>query len=224
MAIINFRVEAYDSGTILTWNPGASTPAGTSDELCEVSIQYSENGVPNIVPNTPPFVVRDFRGAQLTRTTYWHPNLINNRTYIYSLFVHYLDTGAWDGPQTTLPVIPSDLLSPPFESGSLSFSKLGVNTRLTRAKENTVDIIIWLSDTQASRKPLIESVINDFKPVHAVPNILYEPFYIAHTSTVQFQSGSYASGSFNIENGTITNLVPTIDYSFSGTNTILGGS
>ena len=224
MSIKGFSAEPYDSGVILKWDPGAGSATSTTNSICEVSVQYSENGVANVIPNTPPYVVRDFRQTQLTKATYWHPNLINDNQYIYSLFVHYLDTGAWTGPQVFGPITPSAELSPPFESGSLSFSKLGVNTILTSSKENVVDIVIWLPESQVSRKPLIETIIDEFKPAHTVANILYEPFYIAQTTTEQFQSGSYASGSFNVENGTITNKVPTIDHSFSGTRTILGGS
>lgn len=224
MAITSFLAEAHDGGVLLIWNPGAASSTSSVDDICEVSIQYSNNGVPNITPGTPRFVVRDFRRAQLTNASYWHPNLVNDKTYIYSLFVHYLDTGHWEGPQVSLPVIPSAALGTPFESGSLSFSKLGVNTKLTSSKENTVDVVVWLSESQVARQSLVESIIGKIKPVHAIVNVLYEPFYIAHTTTEQFQSGSYASGSFDILNGTITNAVPTIDYSFSGTGTVLGGS
>jgi len=225
MSIHKFLATPYDSGIILSWNPGSSNTPGTSENLCEITIQYSENvSAANIVPNTPPYVVRDLRQAQLTDANYWHPNLINGNKYTYSIFVHYLDTGEWTGPQITPATIPLATLTSPFESGSLSFSKLGTNTKLTDANISSADIVIWLPDSQASRKPVIESTINAFKPAHTKLTILYEPFYIAHTTTEQFQSGLYTTDSFTIQNGIITNKVPTIDHSFSGKKNILGGT
>lgn len=223
MAINSFTATAYDSGVLLKWNAGASTTPGTSTDMCEITIQYSDSGFPNMVENTPPYVVRELQQFQLADHSLWHPNLINGTSYIYTIYIHYMDTGVWAPPIISPAVTPQIGLSAPFESGSLSFSKLGTNTKLLSVQDSLVEIVAWLPDGYADRKVALESVVDQLKPSHVRVNIIYEPYYIAQTTTVQFTSGSYDSDTYVIENGTIKNKVATIDSGFSGQRTIFGG-
>ena len=223
MAIQGFTATPYDSGVLLAWSPGAGEASSTSEDICEITIQYSESDVPNIVENTPPYVVRELQQGQLTDNVLWHPNLINGNMYTYTIFVHYMDTGYWSSPIVAGPVTPQAGIGDPFASGSLSFTKLGTNTKLSSIQDSMVELVVWLPDNQESRKASIESTVDQLKPAHVRVNIVYEPYYVAHTTTAQFTASTYDSDTYVIENGTIKNKIPTIDFSFSGRRAIFGG-
>lgn len=122
-----------------------------------------------------------------------------------------------------------------FPSGSIytvTFSKLGTNTKLYDTLEESfgADVIIWLPEEQSSRKNAIEKAIDDFKPAHVNLKVGYENYYTARTTTVQLSSGSsgsfYDPNVFSVNFGTVENLVPTIDASYSGSanNIVVPGS
>lgn len=240
MSGITFSAEAYDSAVLLRWFAGAGSPESTPDEVCEVTIQYHDSDVSSrdfselyetwresikyVIPNTPPYVVRELQQPQMTNNLFYHPGLVNGNIYNYSIFIHYMDTGVWEGPMISVPVIPKLGLRAPLVSGSLSHSKLATNTKLRSGKDSLVETVVWLSDDQADQKPELEAVIRQLKPAHVRTTIVYEPYYVAHTTATQFASGSYALGSYEIVDSTLINKVPTIDYSFSGKREILGGS
>ena len=182
------------------------------DDTCEITIQYTTSDVPNVIPNTPPYVVRNLRQNQLTNNALWHPNLKNDTPYTYSIFVHYLDTGEWQGPLLSPPVTPLATLSTPLTSVSGSFSKLGTNTRLQSVQDSMTEIVVWMADSQESNKTKLEEVVKKIAPAHVRVNIVYEPYYVAHTTTDQFTTGDYNSGSYTITEGTIKITPPTSNY------------
>ncbi len=239
MSGITFTATAYDSAIVLNWFAGAGSPESTPDQVCEVTIQYHDsdisspdfnvlrkiwkNSLTHRIPNTPPYVVRELQQPQMTNNLFYHPGLVNDHIYSYSIFVHYMDTGVWEGP-TIASAIPLVGLSSPLVSGSLSYSKLSTNTKLRNTSNSLVSTVVWLSEDQEDQKTEIESVINQLKPAHVQSVVAYEPYYIAQTTAVQFNAGSYASGSYSIVDSTLINKIPTIDYSFSGKPEILGES
>lgn len=122
-------------------------------------------------------------------------------------------------------------------SYTVTFSKLGLNTRLYDKLEKcfATIIIIWLPRGQAERQTAIEKAVNDLKPAHTDLRVNYENYYTAQTTTAQLSSGSsgsfpyssYDNNVFSVNHGTVENLAPTIDASFSGSvsyTTVLGTS
>jgi len=226
MSIFNFTATPYNAGVLLTWDVSKGDTNSTSSDICHVTIQYSTNGIPSLIPNTPPYVVRDLEQSQLSSNSFWHPHLLNGTPYTYTGFVVYGDTYLVKGPTTVGPVTPMDAstYSAPFHSGSLSFSKLGTNTILTGDKDNKAEIIIWLPKSQEDQKPYIENMLQEVKPAHTRFSVVYEPYYIAYTTSAQFLSGSYSSDTYEVTGGCIKNKVATIDASFSGQTLIYGDS
>ena len=179
--------------------------------------------VPSIVPNTPPYVIRELQQPQKHNNVLYHPNLLNGETYRYAIFVHYMDTGMWEGPIISQSVTPTVGIKSSLVSGSISFTKLESNTRLVGSRDSMVEAVVWLADNQTKRKSELEAAMRQLKPSHVRMNIVYEPYYVAQTTSTQFASGSYDSGSYEIRDGTLINKVATIDYSFSGLREIFGG-
>ena len=179
--------------------------------------------VPSIVPNTPPYVVRELQQPQKHNNVLYHPNLLNGETYRYAIFVHYMDTGMWEGPIVSQSVTPTIGVKSPLVSGSISFTKLASNTRLVGSRDSMTEVVVWLADNQTKRKPELEAVMRQLKPSHVRMNIVYEPYYIAQTTSTQFAAGLYDSDSYEIRDGALVNKVATIDYSFSGKREIFGG-
>ncbi|MCK4359413.1 MAG: hypothetical protein KAW92_11870 [Candidatus Cloacimonetes bacterium] len=145
------------------------------------------------------------------------------------ILTNYYDDKWWDNLLVYYPIT-----SPPHSfsiSGSytLTFSKLGTNTRLYDRYEEkfAADIIIWLPTPQEDRQEAIEKALIDTKPAHVDLRIYYENYYVAQTTTDQLSSGSsgsfpylsYDPNVFDVSLGAVTNLVPTIDSSFSGSTT-----
>lgn len=145
------------------------------------------------------------------------------------VLTNYYGGARWDNLLVYYPIT-----SPPHSfsvSGSytVTFSKLGKNTRLydKLAKNYATDIIIWLPEGQAIRKNAIEKALRDVKPAHVSLRIYYENYYTAQTTTEQLSSGSsssfpyssYDPNVFDVSLGAVTNLGPTIDSSFSGSTT-----
>ena len=223
MSVITFSAIPYDAGVLLEWNPGYGTSTSTSSNLVEITIQYSETADANVVQNTPPYAVRMLRQPQGENNVLFHPYLRNGTTYTYSIFAHYLDTGAWEGPIVSNSVIPVSGLDSPCISGSLSFSKLETNTILTSNKDSRTELVVWLSENQQTRRDLLEQSLTDLKPAHTRITVSYENYYVADTTTSQFTSGFYDTTTYTVEEGTIKLLVPTIDSSFSGKTLIYGG-
>lgn len=212
----NFNAVPYDGGILLSWTAGygASTVSGSID--CKVTIQYSTDTIPNNVQNNPPYVTRDLGQKQGTQNVLWHPNLTNGQNYWYSLWIYYYDTGFWHGPYVTssTPISGSFL---PWQSGSISFSKLGTNTKLSPLGKKIVsDIIVWLPESEKERQPVIERALKKVAPAHVQMNVMYERYYIAHTTSAHFSGSAYASNVWQVTRGKITNKLPTIDSSYSG--------
>jgi len=145
------------------------------------------------------------------------------------IITNYYDDVWWDNLLVYYPIT-----DPPhsFSSGSsyiITFSKLGKNTRLYDKYEAKfgADIIIWLPIPQAARQNAIEKALIDTKPVHVDLRVYYENYYVAQTTTDQLSSGSsgsfpyssYDPNVFDVSLGAVTNLIPTIDSSFSGSTT-----
>jgi len=222
--VTNFTATPYDGGTLLTWTAGYGQSGSTSTDICKVTIQYSTEGFPHNFPNTPPYIVRDLQQSQGTYNLLWHPGT-NDVDYYYSLFIYYLDSGFWHGAYNPLPtpVTPQSGLGTPFASGSLSYSKLETNTKISPLHEIVVNIIVWLPEDFNDRKSMIETALNSVKPAHVKLNVMYEQYYIATTTSGQFNTCSFNSTVHKVENGTIINKAPTIDSSYSGQANILGG-
>ncbi len=213
--IDNFSATPYDGGVLLSWTAGYGVSVASGSTDCKVTIQYSTDTIPNNVQNTPPFVTRDLGQKQGTQNVLWVPNLTNNQQYWYSLWIYYYDTGMWHGPYNTFatPVSGSFL---PWQSGSLSFTKLGTNTRLSPLQQIVSNIIVWLPDSERTRQDVIEQVLKSIAPAHVKLNVFYERYYIACTTTIQFSGSTYDSSVWNVAQGKMVNKLPTIDSSYSG--------
>lgn len=222
--ITNFIATPYNGGTLLAWTAGYGQSGSTSIDMCKVTIQYSVEGFPHNFPNTPPYVIRDLQQPQGTNNVLWHPGT-NGVDYYYSLFIYYFDSGFWHGAYNPLPtpVTPQSGSSAPFAEGTLSYSKLETNTKVSPLHEVVANIIVWLPEDFDDRKSKIEAALNAVKPAHVKLNILYERYYIATTTSEQFNRGSFDSTVYKVENGAIINEVATIDSSYSGQADILGG-
>lgn len=112
-----------------------------------------------------------------------------------------------------------------FTNFSASFTKLGSNTKLFDRVEKyfTADIVVWVAPGQDERKPAINNLLNLLRPAHTSLRVFYEPYYVVHTTTDQFNSGSGDNTIFGIQNGKITNIKATVnDMSLSGSMYISG--
>jgi len=221
--VTDFTAIPYDGGTLLAWTAGYGQSDSTSANICKVTIQYSTEEFPHNFPNTPPYVVRDLQQSQGTYNLLWHPGT-NATAHYYSLFIYYFDSGFWHGAYNPLPtpVTPQSGSGTPFTESTLSYSKLGTNTKLSPLHEVVANIIVWLPEDSTERESGIEAALNAIKPAHVKLNVLYERYYIATTTTAQFTSGSFDSTVYTVENGTIINKIATIDSSYSGQANILG--
>lgn len=223
MSVTNFIAVPYNQGVKLSWNVGKGLSSSDSSDIAEVTIQYSTTGVANVTPNTPPYVVRELQQPQQSSNVIYHPYLTNDVPYIYTIFVHYLDSGIWYGPIITAAVTPKSSLGSPFSQGILSFSKLGLNTVLVSEKDSKTDITVWMHSNQQTRRGELKDVIELLKPAHVRTTLTYEQYFLAQTTTAQFLSGSYDTSVYDIKGGTITNKVPTINSAFSGKRAIYEG-
>lgn len=214
---LNAETGNNSTGTILSWYAGPSHSGSTSN--CKVTIQYSTDGIPHLVPNTPPYVVRDLVQRQGTSNVLWHSHDL--QVDYYSMWIFYEDTHRWLGPYVLTPSAASGSTEP-FTSGSISFSKLGTNTKLSTRQDIVVDIIVWLPENQMKRAPALEAALQLVAPAHTKLNVLYEHYYIAQTTTEQFNSATFDPNVYEVKNGTIINKKPTIDSSYSGDANILG--
>lgn len=219
----NFTAEMFRTGTLLMWDN--LDPASTANG--KITIQYSTEGVPHLYPNTPPYVVRDLVQPQSAANVLWHANT-EHVTHWYSAWVYYEDSDRWFGPFSPDPTpTPAPDISPglvdPFTLGSLSFSKLGTNTKLATRQDIIVDVLVWLPESQSDREGAIEAALQLVAPAHTKLNVMYERYYIAQTTTDHFNSANIDLDVYKISNGTIINKKPTIDSSYSGRADILGG-
>ncbi len=224
--IWNFTALALGStsGVLLNWQAGSGYSG--SIENCKVTIQYSTDGTPHQLPNTPPYVVRDLVQQQGTTNVLWHANTAHVNHY-YSAWIYYEDSDRWLGPFNPVPTPTPPAISnsvEPFTSGSLSFSKLGTNTKLSTRQDIIVDILVWLPEGQDERMPSIEAALQSVAPSHTKLNVMYERYYIAQTTTAQFSMAEFDSDVHEVRNGMIINKKPTIDSSYSGAANILGGT
>ena len=197
--------------------------SSTTSDKCKVTIQYSNSPLLYNIPNTPPYVVRDLGQYQFAQNFVYHRNLVDGLPYYYALFIYYEDSKMWYGPYKSAPVFVTPLVSKgiPFSSGSLSYSKLGINTRISPLQDNVVEVLVWLPISLSDRQPAVEAALNDVRPAHIELKVGYEHFYIAHTTTQQFSGSMCAKNIYEIVNGTMTNTRPTIDSSFDGTTGII---
>ena len=220
--IDNFTATPYDSGVLLQWTAGFGTVTSPATAKCKVTIQYSNSPFDYSLPNNAPYVVRDLGQLQGQQNQVYHKNLQNSLPYYYSLFIYYEDSGFWHGPflstpQWAVPVSGSQSL---FSSGSLSYSKLEVNTRVSPLHDSVISVIVWLPYDQQNREATITQDINSIKPAHSKVHVLFERFYVSHTTSTQFGQMDLDTSVFEIINGTIINKVPTIDASHSGETSI----
>lgn len=223
--VTDFKAIPYDPGVLLSWVAGYGANSSTDLDKCKVTLQYSTDGFNYAILNTPPYVVRDLVQYQGTPNVIYQSDLIDGARYYYSLFIFYEDTQLWYGPYYPTPqgVVPTIKLTSPFASGSLSFSKLGTNTKINPLHEITTDVIIWLPSNRSGSAKAIEDTLNLVKPAHVKLNILYEHYYVAHTTSAQFNTCTFNSGSYAVSKGTIKNKIATINSSFDGRPKILGG-
>jgi len=230
MPIRNFTAQALGatpgdtSGILLSWQAGSGSIEST--ENCKITIQYSTDGAPHQEPNTPPYVVRDLVQQQGTNNVLWHSNT-SRINYYYSAWIYYEDSNRWFGPfnPTPTPTLPAVSGSvEPFTNGSLSFSKVDKNTKLSTRQDIIVDVLIWLPEGQDERAPSIEAALQSVAPSHTKLNVMYERYYIAQTTTEHFSVAEFDSDVHEVRNGMIINKKPTIDSSYSGNANILGGS
>lgn len=201
---------------LITWTAPSDMPL---DTFLYTHIRYRTDGFP--IDENDGRAVCNVSGSG--GSYFVHTNLENNVNYYYSLFSVYSDGSVpipvitHYGPYTTGPSTPSSG-SQFFNDVLITFTKLGKNTRLysREQKFNTADLIIWLPAGQEERKPAIIEALRQIKPAHTMLRIYWEAYYVAHTTTTQFSSGSFDTDVHKVENGTIINKVPTIDSSFSG--------
>jgi len=226
--INNFTAQMLGdaTGTLLQWDVGRACPTCSDSTAgdCKITIQYSTDGTPHQTPNTPPYVVRDLVQPQCIQRALWHPNT-SHVNYYYSAWIYYEVTNQWLGPfnPAITPTLPAVLGSiEPFASGSLSFTKLGTNTKLSTRQDIIADIIVWLPESQSEREPSIEAAMQAVAPAHTKLNVMYEQYYIAQTTTEQFSIADYDATVHTIRNGMIVNRKATIDSSYDGLATILG--
>lgn len=226
--IHNFTAQMLGdaTGTLLQWDLGRSCPtcSGSSAATCKVTIQYSTDGTPHQAPNTPPYVVRDMIQSQCTQRALWHPNTTHTNHY-YSAWVYYDTFNRWIGPYnpSVTPTLPAALGSiEPFHSGSLSYTKLGTNTKLAARQDIMSDVIVWLPESQDGRAPAIEAAMQAISPAHTKLNVMYERYYVAQTTTDQFNESDIDITVYDIRNGIIVNKKATIDSSYGGQADILG--
>lgn len=222
--VTDFTAVPHDGGVLLEWISGFGQVGSTSEDMCKITIQYSTENFPHDFPNTPPYAVRDLQQPQGTHNLLWHP-CKNDIKYYYSLFIYYFDSGFWHGAYNPSPatVIPQASIGTPFTEGTLSYSKLETNTKISPIRETVVDIIVWLPEDSDERKSIIEATLNKIKPAHVKLQIKYEYYYIATTTSDQFNASNLDSTVYKIENGTIVNKIATIDSAHSGQSNILGG-
>lgn len=219
--IDDFTATPHNEGILLSWTAGYGASAMSGSVDCKVTIQYSTDTVPNNYQNNPPFAVRDLGQKQGTQNVLWIPNLTNGQLYWYSLWIYYYDTALWHGPYVTAATPISDSAFP-WSSGSLSFSKLGTNTRLSPLQQIVSDIIVWLPESERTRQNVVENALRKLAPAHVQLNVFYEYYYIACTTTTQFSGSTYDSSVWDISNGAVINKLPTIDSSYSGQANIKG--
>ncbi|KKL58893.1 hypothetical protein LCGC14_2220790 [marine sediment metagenome] len=222
LGIYNFTAEALGeaTGVLLKWDTSGSIGN------CKVTIQYSIDGTPHQVSNTPPYVVRDLVQLQGASNALWHPNTTHVNHY-YSAWIYYEDSNRWYGPFNPTPTPTPPAVSgstEPFVSGSLSFSKLDTNTKLSTRQDIIVDVLVWLPEGQDERAPSIEAALQAVAPAHTKLNVLYERYYIAQTTTAHFSVADFDPVVHEVRNGMIVNKTPTIDSSYGGNANILGGS
>ena len=224
----NFEAQMLGdaTGTLLQWDLGRSCPtcSGDSAATCKVTIQYSTDGTPHQAPNTPPYVVRDMIQPQCTQRALWHPNTTHTNHY-YSAWVYYDTFNRWMGPYNpsvtpTLPALSGSI--EPFHSGSLSYTKLGTNTKLAARQDIVTDVIVWLPESQDGRAPAIDAALQAISPAHSKLTVLYERYYVAQTTTDQFNESDIDATVYDIRNGMIVNKKATIDSSYGGQADILG--
>lgn len=221
--VTNFVATPYDGGVLLRWDAGQGMSGSSVNDLCKVTIQYGNQPMLYDIPNTPPYVVRDLGQHQLSPNFAYHKNLVNGLPYYYALYIYYPDSRLWHGPYKSNPVFvtPATSYGIPFSSGSLSYSKLGINTRLSPLNDNVVEVLVWLPISLSDRKPSIENALDEVKPAHIQLTVGYEHFYVAHTTTQQFSGSQFDDSVYTISNGTVMNVRPTIDSSFGGSTGIV---
>lgn len=229
--VTGFKAVPYQDGVLLSWTAGLGESTSTNTDLCWVSIQYAEYdlhknlpvfGYP-IVPNTPPYVVRDYIGYQGTANQIFHPNGVRGRAYFYSLFIFYGGT-AWFGPFNTNNRILETNVRTAWTHGTVSYSKLGTNTRLSpQHRIPKAQVIVWNPYHNADRDESIRTAMNKIKPAHVDLDVLFERYFVAHTTQDQMSACMFDTTIFEAENGVITNISPTIDSSFSGAPTLSYG-
>lgn len=146
----------------------------------------------------------------------WQNSIVNLNSGSLPITVHTIKSNT----QNTFILLPSLSGSlDAFTNFSASFSKLESNTKLYDRVEKyyTADIILWVALGQESQKTAIVNLLNLLRPAHTNIRVFYESYYVAQTSTAQFQSGSGDNTVFDIQNGAITNVKPTVnDTSLSG--------
>lgn len=216
---------------LLMWNSPTNLtgpPYWGTDPFQHVHVRVSENTFPGTLSE----------GEHITNVSgsgdsyVIHRNIDNGVVYYYSLWAGFgtfvlgdtpladLDT-TYYGPYHIGPLTPANGAQFCNEL-KISFTKLETNTRLfSRAKKlYTADVIIWLSEGQENRKNTIIQALKTFKPAHTIIRVFWEPYYVAQTTTAHFSSGSFDSDVYTVENGTLINIVPTIDSSFGGNTSI----
>ena len=221
--IQDFTAISYDGGILLSWTAGYGASAISGSIDCKVTIQYSTDTIPNNVQNNPPYVTRDLGQNQGTKNILCHSNLVNDQNYWYSLWIYYYDTGMWYGPYITS-ASPTSGSFISWESGSISFTKLGTNTRLSPRQNINSSVIVWLPKSESDRESVIERALRLVAPAQVKLNIYYERYYVANTTTQQFSGSTFDPEVWNIEEGKMINRISTIDSSYSGEARILGGA
>jgi len=186
-------------------------------------IRYSKDSFPSHINDKRLATVHTFSTSGSVNH-YVHTGLTNGDTYYYSMWgvSNFGSSPYTSGSIELLGGATPENSAQFFDSITLTGSKLGNNTILygRAQKTHVADTIIWLSPGQIDKKQLIVDAINNIKPAHTAVRVFWEPYYVAATTSAQFNGCSFDAGVYTVISGSVINIAATIDSSFGGPPTV----
>lgn len=152
---------------------------------------------------------------------YVHKNLINGAAYYYRAWPILPDNTYGVFGLTLAPITPVSSAQL-FSRAQVTYTKLGYTSKIYSRPSNAfrTDVVIWLPYTQNSRKDIILNSIHNLKPAHTSVHVLWEPYYVAQTTTTQFQACTYDPDVYEVVSGSIKNKIATFNSVFDGNTNI----
>jgi hypothetical protein len=218
---INLNVIPGNQCVLFTWDNMLSDDAPITEAIGFL-IRYRYDTTP--IHTTDGHLAIEYYFSSGSRNYYIHKNIENGVPLYYRLWPISPDGTYGSLPSTLASQTPLSNLQF-FEDLDVSYTKLNTNTRIYSRNERlyTADVVMWLNLGQEERKQVIINSLKNMKPAHTVLKVRWEPYYVAQTTTAQFQSGTFDSNVYTIVSGSIINKLPTIDASFGGYTTIPNG-